>query len=496
MKWIGQHIWQFISRFRSDVYMEDLSSSSDTRILVANSTTGKISYNTSAGGKTLDQLLSDASFTISTTGENNLVLRTNGNMNFTIDHDNDSTNSFIWQNGAGTTLASMDESGFLDLRGGLGSTDGSGASAIPSKGDAASHVLVNSGTGAINQRTVGQLLDDIGGNNGSNITTGTVASGRIADLAASKITSGTFATARIADDAITFDKMQNITDARMLGNNSGSDGSVTEMTAANVRTFLNVADGATANTGDITGVTAGTNLSGGGDTGAVTINLADASESAKGAVELATTAEAADGTDTARAVTAAGVKSAIQANYSFQYLTFSFRAANIPPDCWVTPSQNGPEYFDWNNTHGSGQTQAASDAPSAVDLESTISVDYLDQPSGFIIPRQSKFMGFRGNCRVNGTNPNTLRPVIGFFRAAEPSDGNTSDVTATCIAFDKYDTASGNRKNRFLLLNSADDVSLSAGDLLFPAVGFDATASDSLGDIWGSFTIVLKTLMP
>ena len=26
MKWIGQHIWDFISRFRSDVYLEDISS--------------------------------------------------------------------------------------------------------------------------------------------------------------------------------------------------------------------------------------------------------------------------------------------------------------------------------------------------------------------------------------------------------------------------------------------------------------------------------------
>ena len=27
MKWIGQHIWDFISRFRSDVYLENLTES-------------------------------------------------------------------------------------------------------------------------------------------------------------------------------------------------------------------------------------------------------------------------------------------------------------------------------------------------------------------------------------------------------------------------------------------------------------------------------------
>ena len=39
-------------------------------------------------------------------------------------------------------------------------------------------------------------------------------------------------------------------------------------------------------TGDIDGVTAGTNLSGGGTSGTVTINLADASTSAKGAASF------------------------------------------------------------------------------------------------------------------------------------------------------------------------------------------------------------------
>jgi hypothetical protein len=41
MKWIGQHIWDFISRFRSDVYLEDLSTSTETDMLVVNSN-GKI----------------------------------------------------------------------------------------------------------------------------------------------------------------------------------------------------------------------------------------------------------------------------------------------------------------------------------------------------------------------------------------------------------------------------------------------------------------------
>ena len=50
MKWIGQHIWDFISRFRSDVYLEDLSDhgSDPDRFLTADSSTGKVTYRTGA----------------------------------------------------------------------------------------------------------------------------------------------------------------------------------------------------------------------------------------------------------------------------------------------------------------------------------------------------------------------------------------------------------------------------------------------------------------
>ena len=45
MKWIGQHIWDFISRFRGDVYIENLSTTTETDVLVVDSN-GKVSKNT------------------------------------------------------------------------------------------------------------------------------------------------------------------------------------------------------------------------------------------------------------------------------------------------------------------------------------------------------------------------------------------------------------------------------------------------------------------
>ena len=48
MKWIGQHIWSLISRFRSDVYLEGLSTTTETNVLAVD-TNGKIGKNSSIG---------------------------------------------------------------------------------------------------------------------------------------------------------------------------------------------------------------------------------------------------------------------------------------------------------------------------------------------------------------------------------------------------------------------------------------------------------------
>ena len=45
MKWIGQHIYDLVSRFRDDVYLEDLSTTTETSVLVVDST-GKVSKST------------------------------------------------------------------------------------------------------------------------------------------------------------------------------------------------------------------------------------------------------------------------------------------------------------------------------------------------------------------------------------------------------------------------------------------------------------------
>ncbi len=387
MKWLGHHIWNSISRFRNNVYFEDLDVTSETKSLVVD-TNGKVSANSSmAGDITSVTLVTDSGSAVDATSD--VELRISGGNAIT--------------------------------------TSGSSTTVTVNHDDTSSQASVDNGTDT--------LIQDI--------TLDTY--GHVTGIASQIM--------------------------RPMGTaNDYAQGLVLEGSATHNNTYLRK-DG----------------------TWVAPPQPDDASTSASGVVELATDVECTTGTDNARAVTCSGLEAHVNARYAHQYIPFSFKANNIPSDCWVSPSQNGPEYYAWNNTHGSGETQASSGAPSAVDTSATISVDYLDHPSAFIIPQACKLLGFRGNCRLNGNDPNTLRPVLALFRAAEPSDGNTSDVTATCVAFDKYDTASGNRKNRFLMLTTSVDVDLAQGDLLVPAVGYDATANDDNGDIWGSFTLILAT---
>ncbi len=83
MKWIGQHIWSFISRFRNDVYLEAVDTSTETDMLVVDSA-GKVTK------RAIDAITVDVS-DFMTNGVDNRVLTATGadamnaEANFTFD---------------------------------------------------------------------------------------------------------------------------------------------------------------------------------------------------------------------------------------------------------------------------------------------------------------------------------------------------------------------------------------------------------------------------
>lgn len=48
-KWIGENIQELTSRFRDDVYLEDIQTSTETNVVVVDSN-GKVGYNTTGAG--------------------------------------------------------------------------------------------------------------------------------------------------------------------------------------------------------------------------------------------------------------------------------------------------------------------------------------------------------------------------------------------------------------------------------------------------------------
>lgn len=82
----------------------------------------------------------------------------------------------------------------------------------------------------------------------------------------------------ISNDAVTNAKLANMAQATIKGRASGAGtGDPVDLTAAQARTILNVADGATANAGTVTSVGSGTGLTGGPITVSGTLSLANTS---------------------------------------------------------------------------------------------------------------------------------------------------------------------------------------------------------------------------
>ena len=238
MKWIGQHIWSLISRFRSDVYLEDLSESTQDHIVGVDSD-GKLykqdtpssgmtnftvedgdstdvvisdgkhwkfveganininwtdtthgtstdEYDLTFTGADLQTLLINSSHLIRGIAGSDISIQSAQGLKLQIDYDESETagtHTFDFVNGAGSTVATIDESGVPTF-------------AIGGKGSAASAVIVDGGSGNLKSRTLAEFKGDASLGNvedkSSATIRGEIVESNIPALNVSKITGGTF----------------------------------------------------------------------------------------------------------------------------------------------------------------------------------------------------------------------------------------------------------------------------------------------------------------
>jgi len=439
MKFIGQYIQDLIARFRSDVYLEDVSS-------------GTIA---SGGNLGLDS--------------NNKIVKANEPTS----HDAVTlagSLDYITISGQEITRNAIDLT--QDVTGTLGaSKGGTGLTSIST--------LLNSNT----------TKSDVGLGNVENKSSATIrgeiVSGDIPNNAAD--TSGNAGTATALETArniagVSFDGTANIS----LNNNAITNGAgYTTNTGDIDRVRISTSSGnAEVTSGNADFTLSGTAPIGVTNSGAtITIAANDASSSAKGVVELATTGEADTGTDTARAVTPAGLKSHVDARFSYQYISFTGNAT-VPSDGdWMTLSANGISNHTWNTNLGSGGTTVGS---------STVTIPTGAICQGIIVPYDCTLVGYASLIRSVGNHQSKVGLAVGV-----PTYNDFATYDCTLIAYNAADVSAGPDSNYSQRPVRADFLSanrsMSAGHVIFPLIG--SVASNSRAVQWNC-TLVLKTLLP
>jgi len=326
---------------------------------------------------------------------------------------------------------------------------------------------------------------------------------------------GTFTGSTISDSSNIKGALQDLEEKTEVVAAAGTSGIVELATTAETNTGSDTArvvtpDGLNDWTGGAGAVTKlGTIATGVWNATAIaSAKMATGTASAQGALELATTGEADTGTDTARAITAAGLKSHVDTRYSYSYITLSASAkptkdGSDNPE-WMVPNINKGIYEeDWNRDTGVTSTTVGATA---------YALGRYTAVNSFIIPHAGILVGFHGIGR-NGTADRTFKG--GLFHAdnglgGAGADGNAGEgidygstgthhefslrCIATAVETEASSGADGTSSHSFqgpckLISNSAN-LQLQAGDALMPAImGNDTGATD---EIFMSMTIILK----
>lgn len=159
----------------------------------------------------------------------------------------------------------------------------------------------------------------------------------------------------IDNDAVTYAKIQDVSATnRLLGRDSAGAGVIEEISPADVRTMLNVADGATANAGTVTSIATTAPITGGTITGTGTIGISAATTSAAGSMSGADKTKL-DGIEPSADVTdETNVKSALDGMTLTDVGTPASTDRILLQDA---DDSNNLKYADFSEFGGGGSTQ-------------------------------------------------------------------------------------------------------------------------------------------
>ena len=228
----------------------------------------------------------------------------------------------------------------------------------------------------------------------------------------------------------------------------------------------------------------------------------DAAASTKGIVELATTAEADTGTDTARAVTPAGLKSHVDSRYSTSYITFSAKSTSSYGTNYIMIHANGISESTFSVDSGvdsAGDFGGVTTEEGGSGTDATISVVSSNLEQQIPIPETCKLVGFYATTSTSTNTGAAYDTGVAIFHVPESEVdwGGSNNSTATLIH--KSDSSrhsentshSGTNRKKPQRVSRMDGTakSLAAGDIIIPSI-FGETGNQQ---IMATITLVIAT---
>ena len=193
--------------------------------------------------------------------------------------------------------------------------------------------------------------------------------------------------------------------------------------------------------------------------------MASATDSAKGAVELATTAEAVTGTDTARAVTPAGLAARVSQIVNLKgYVTLQNNVYDYG-NSFVTDDE-AP--FQLDDSYASGTIDSSTEVGQAT----------LFRSAGFHVPFACTVSALQVQASCSGSGGGNVTVALVEYRPST-AGGDTSDYPRT--VYEEVNVASNNNNNKIgtttVDAGDLDATAIPAGSHLMIMVKGDSTTA-------------------